>query len=153
MVRPDPAARGGRDAATRAGHLPRRGGQELFDLPDAPRPDPDTPAPPRFLYDFDNLLLSHVDRRRVITDEVRERIAAKRIAAKNGTAPGTVLLDGFVAGTWTIARQRRAAILRIEPFSPLPPQDRHALAEEGARLLAFTDADAQTRDIHFVAPG
>ncbi len=69
-------------------------GRELFDLLDAPRPDLDTPAPARFLPEFDNLILSHGDRTRVIADEYR-----KAIASKNGMVPATFLVDGFVQGT------------------------------------------------------
>ena len=62
-------------------------GRELFDLVDAPRPDPETPAPPRFLPEYDNLLLSHADRSRVIAEEDRPRVFGK----------GAVLVDGYVA--------------------------------------------------------
>ena len=117
-------------------------GRELFDLPDAPRPDPDTPAPPRFLPEYDNLLLSHADRTRVIADDYRERIFTK----------GACLVDGFVRGTWTIARRRDAATLTVELFEALPARDRTALAEEGARLLAFAAADTQARDVQFTGP-
>lgn len=107
-------------------------GKELFDLPDAPRPDPDTPAPPRFLPEFDNLILSHADRTRIIVDEHR-----KVIASKNGMVPATVLVDGFVRGTWKTERTRGKATLVIEPFKPLAKKDRDALAEEGQRLVRF----------------
>jgi hypothetical protein len=108
-----------------------RGG-ELFDLPDAPRPDLDVPAPPRFLPEFDNLILSHADRTRVIADEYR-----KAIASKNGMVPATFLVDGFVRGTWKTERSRGKATLLIEPFEPLSENDRDALAEEGERLVRF----------------
>ncbi len=107
-------------------------GKELFDLPDAPRPDPDTPSPARFLPEFDNLILSHADRTRVIADEHR-----KVIASKNGMVPATVLVDGFVRGTWKTERTRGKATLVIEPFEPLSRENCNALAEEGERLVRF----------------
>jgi hypothetical protein len=108
-------------------------GKELFDLPDVPRPDPATPAPPRFLPEFDNLILSHADRTRVIADEYR-----KAIASRNGMVPATFLIDGFVRGTWKTERTSRKATLVIEPFEPLSKKDRSVLAEEGERLIRFT---------------
>lgn len=122
-------------------------GRELFDVPDAPLPDPHTPAAPRFLPDYDNALLSHADRSRIIADEHR-----RRLLTTSGVGPGTVLIDGFVAGTWKITRARSAATLLIEPLDRLPKQDRAAVAEEGARLLAFAAADAAARDIQFSDP-
>jgi hypothetical protein len=129
-------------------------GNELYDLPDAPRPDPDTPAPPRFLPEYDNVLLSHADRSRIITDGRRVPLPPG-----NGGTCGTVLVDGFMRGTWKIERskvegrsQRNGAILIIEPFAPLTPQDRTALAEEGMRLLAFAAADAKGHDVQFSNP-
>ena len=107
-------------------------GKELFDLPDAPRPDPDTPSPPRFLPEFDNLILSHADRTRVISDDYR-----RVIASRNGMVPATVLVDGFVRGTWKTERTRGKVTLVIEPFEPLPKMDRDALAAEGERLIGF----------------
>jgi hypothetical protein len=120
--------------------------RELFDLPDAPRPDPDVPAPPRFLPAFDNLILSHSDRSRIIDDGHR-----KRLASKNGMVPATLLLDGFVRGTWRTERSRRKATLAIEPFEPLPKEDRDALSEEGERLLRFLAGpeDTETFEVRF----
>jgi len=106
-------------------------------------PQKATPAPPRFLPAFDNMLLAHADRTRVIADEHRPRVFAGNVIL------GAVLVDGFVRGTWTITRQGGVATLRIAPFAPLPPRDRAALAEEGVRLLAFAAADTQTHDIQF----
>jgi Winged helix DNA-binding domain len=117
-------------------------GRELFDAPGAPLPDPETPASPRFLPEFDNVLLSHADRTRVITDEQRKRVAT------NLGRP-TVLVDGFVRGTWRITRQRGTATLLIEPFDPLPEQDRTALAEEGGRLVSFIEEGAEAFEVRF----
>jgi hypothetical protein len=122
-------------------------GNELFDLPDAPRPDPDTPSPPRFLPEFDNLILSHADRTRVIPSDYR-----KAIASKNGMVPATMLVDGFVRGTWKTERTRGKATLVIEPFEPLPKKDCDALAEEGERLICFTGEGAEAFEVRFAEP-
>ena len=75
VERPDPARRGGRAAVTATGHpFKSERGQALYDLPDAPRPDPDTPAPVRLVAPFDNILLSHAERTRIISDEHRKRL-------------------------------------------------------------------------------
>lgn len=114
-------------------------GAELFDLPDAPRPDPDTPAPPRFLPEFDNALLSHHDRTRVIADKHRELIFTK----------GALLVDGFAVAAWQVRREKGAAILRIEPFGgqELPREHRGAIDEEAARLIAFHAGDGERVDV------
>jgi hypothetical protein len=122
-------------------------GNELFDLPDAPRPDPDTPSPPRFLPEFDNLILSHADRTRVISSDYR-----KTIASKNGMVPATVLVDGFVRGTWKTERTRGKATLVIEPFELLPKKDRDALFEEGEQLIRLTGEGAEAFEVRFTEP-
>ncbi len=124
-------------------------GNELFDLPDAPRPDPDTPSPPRFLPEFDNLILSHADRTRIIANDHR-----KVIASKNGMVPATVLVDGFVRGTWKTERTRGKATLVIEPFEPLAKKDRDALSEEGERLIRFVaePEGAEVFEVRFAEP-
>jgi hypothetical protein len=116
-------------------------GAELFDLPDAPRPDPATPAPPRFLPEYDNLLLSHADRSRVIPDG-----RPVPLPPGNGGTTGTLLVDGTFRATWRIAR----GALLVEPFARLAGRDAAAVAEEGARLLAFTDPDA-TGDVRIAS--
>ena len=118
-------------------------GRELFDLPDAPRPGPGTPAPVRLVAEFDNLILSHADRTRVISEADR-----RRLNTPNGVFPGTVLVDGFVAGTWRITRSRGAAVLTVEPFGPVSPRDRDAVAAEGGRLLGFA-APGEDHEIRF----
>jgi Winged helix DNA-binding domain len=105
-------------------------GAELFDLPTAPRPGGDEPAPVRLVAEFDNLVLSHADRSRVISAE-----NTKRLYTINGVIPGTVLIDGFVGGMWRLSRSRDATTLIIEMFGPL--QERAALEREAERVLAF----------------
>jgi hypothetical protein len=122
-------------------------GNELFDLPDAPRPEPYTPTQARFLPEFDNLILSHADRTRVIADDYR-----KLIASKNGMVPATVLVDGFVRGTWKTERTRGQAMLMIEPFESLSKEDRDALSEEGERLIRFAEEDAEAFGVRFAGP-
>jgi hypothetical protein len=123
-------------------------GRELFDVPDAPLPDADTPAPPRFLPRFDNALLSHADRGRIIGDEYRKRI----IASGGMGSVGTVLVDGLVRGTWKTERTRKKATLLIEPFEVLPKKYRDAVAGEGERLVRFIteSEDAETPGVRFV---
>jgi hypothetical protein len=120
-------------------------GRELFDLPDAPRPDADTPAPVRFLPEYDNLILGHADRTRMLTDEHR-----KALWTKNGLL-ASALVDGTVAATWKIARDRRRAVLTIEPLRRMTKTDRAALAAEGERLLAFTDPEPPSREVRFAS--
>jgi hypothetical protein len=113
-------------------------GRELFDLPDAPRPEAETPAPVRFLPEFDNLLLSHADRTRVIADEHRS------IVYKSGNLRllATFLIDGVVAGTWRVERKRQEATLQVSPFAPLADDVMAALSEEGDALLRFLEENA-----------
>ena len=122
------------------------GGRELFDLPDAPRPDPETPAPPRFLYDFENMLLSYADRSRVIAPEI------VRGLERTQESLSTFTLDGFVAGIWGVERERGRATLTITPLAPLSKASVTALSDEGASLLAFLAAGVTDHDIHFAAP-
>jgi winged helix DNA-binding protein len=121
------------------------GRRELFDLPNAPAPDGDQPAPVRFLPEFDNLLLSHSNRRRMLADEYRSRVylPALRVAA-------TILVDGFVRGAWKIERSKNSAALVIEPFATLTKKDREALADEGEPLIRFIEAKAKSYEVRFV---
>ncbi|KUJ38984.1 winged helix DNA-binding domain-containing protein [Streptomyces sp. MI02-2A] len=101
-------------------------GVELFDLPDAPRPDPDTPAPPRFLPEFDNLLLSHADRTRVVPPDLKGR------SWTGNQAHRTLLVDGFLAGVWKLEEDT----LVVEPFGGLTRAQREDVTREGERMLA-----------------
>jgi len=117
-------------------------GQELFDLSDAPRPDAETPAPPRFLHDFDNLMLSHADRSRVITGDF-----AVHSHRPHGPVPSVVLIDGFTGGDWTIARDGGTATLTVRPYRALDASVAEDLIAEGERLLSFMDPDAADRRV------
>jgi DNA glycosylase AlkZ-like len=108
-------------------------GRELYDLPRAPIPSADTPAPVRLVPRFDNLVLSLADRRRVITDEHRA------IVIVGGEVLPTILVDGFVAGTWSLDGGR----VLLAPFSPLPRTARRELEDEAARLQAFVRASGR----------
>jgi hypothetical protein len=100
-------------------------GVELFDLPDAPRPDPDTPAPPRFLPEFDNLLLSHADRTRVVPP------AHRGSTWQGNLSHCALLVDGFLAGLWRLT----ADALVIEPFGRLTKAQRNDVVTEAERML------------------
>lgn len=121
-------------------------GKELFDLPDAPRPDPDATAPPRFLPDFDNLIRSHADRRRVINDDNR-----KWMNTRNGVTPHAVLVDGEVSGSWRISRASGAATIEIQQFRTLSRSDCDAVATEAERLLSFAVPEALAHNTIFTA--
>jgi hypothetical protein len=106
-------------------------GRELLDVRRAPLPDPDTPAPVRFLPKWDNVLLAHVDRTRVLPEPYR-----KRVIKLNGDVAQTFLVGGFVAGTWRVDDGR----VVVEPFARLTPAEGREVDEERERLEAFLAA-------------
>ncbi|MGH3153407.1 MAG: winged helix DNA-binding domain-containing protein [Streptosporangiaceae bacterium] len=118
-------------------------GAELLDLPGAPRPDPEVPAPPRFLPAYDNLLLSFADRSRVIP-----RGRPVPLPPGHGATTGTLLVDGLWQADWKITANQDRAVLDITPFTPLAARDQAAIAAEGARLTEFVTAGASP-DIRF----
>ncbi|MEV0293002.1 winged helix DNA-binding domain-containing protein [Nocardia sp. NPDC050710] len=105
----------------------------LFDLPDAPLADPDLPVPVRFLPAFDNALLGHKDRRRVISDEDRGRIAKEASAG----VP-MYLVDGFVHGRWALENE---STIRITPWHPMSVADEAAVRAEAEHLPLFLAPD------------
>jgi hypothetical protein len=115
-------------------------GRELFDLPEASRPDPDTPAPPRFLPVYDNVVLGFANRARIVD-------AKPNKPPPDNAWVKTFLLDGFVAGFWKIAEDGKTATLLLEPFGKPAKKQLAALKEEGARLLDFAAPQATRKNI------
>jgi hypothetical protein len=113
-------------------------GRELFDVPDGILVDEDVEAPVRFLPEYDNLTLSHEDRSRVLPAER---------PPPGGRDTAAFLVDGMVAGTWKLARQKDDAVLRLRPWGALGRADQRAVEREGARLLDFLAASADTRSV------
>lgn len=116
-------------------------GVELFDLPDAPRPDGREPAPVRLLADFDTILMGHADRTRIITDAQR-----RRVFTINGQIRSTFTVDGFVHGIWRLD----ANTVTFLPFAPVPPKAAKALTAEAERLV--TVMKAATATVVFAEP-
>jgi hypothetical protein len=104
-------------------------GRELYDVLDGPLPDPEKAAPPRFLAPFDNAILGHADRTRIVPTAYREAVFKDRLMR-------TFLVDGFVAGSWRVERE----ILQVRPFGPLRRADNRALRAEGERVAEFLSA-------------
>lgn len=123
-------------------------GNELFDLPDAPRPDEDIPAPPRFLPEYDNVLFSYADRTRV--NPAGHEIP---LAPGNGGRCGTLLIDGAFAGTWQLDPAKTTATLLIRPFTSLTAGNQAALTDEARNLLAFAASPAAEHEIRITNPG
>ena len=123
-------------------------GRELFDLPDAPRPDPDVPAPVRLLGEYDNVLLGHADRTRIVPAGFPW--AAMRAFRR---FVSTVLVNGVLRATWWLEREgNAAAILGIRPFGRLSNQDRDDVESEAQRMIDFAAGDANARDVRFEDP-
>ncbi|WP_018680329.1 winged helix DNA-binding domain-containing protein [Actinokineospora enzanensis] len=114
-------------------------GRDLYDLPAAPRPDPDTPAPVRLVAGFDNLILSHADRAHVIPEQHRLTVI---MGTGNGIVRPTVLVDGVVAAMWEFERARKAAAVVVSPFGKLTARVRGEIEAEARLLLAVTDPTA-----------
>ncbi|WP_329004201.1 winged helix DNA-binding domain-containing protein [Kribbella sp. NBC_00709] len=114
-------------------------GKTLYDVPDGPRPDPDTPAPVRFLPEFDNVLLSHAKRERIIADEHKPAVFTKNLRVK-----ATYTVDGLVAGLWTTEKKRGVATLTLTPFGKTLKKTQAELEREGSALLRFLEPDAKS---------
>jgi hypothetical protein len=113
-------------------------GMELFDLPDAEHPDPDVPAAPRFLPEYDNVLLGHADRSRFFD------------AAVPSGWVGNLLVDGFYIGHWKIVETKKVRDLVVTPQVKLSRTDRAEVEEEGTSLLSFVEGEGSVRFAHGV---
>jgi winged helix DNA-binding protein len=122
-------------------------GRELFDLPDSPRPDPGTPAPVRFLGEYDNVLLGHADRRRIIPKDF------PWAAMLAGRFVSNLLVDGMLRATWWLEREGKArTTLAIRPSGKLTKGERDEVAAEAQRLVDIAAGDADARDVRFEQP-
>ncbi len=118
-------------------------GREVLDLPDAPRPDPDSPAPPRFLPEYDNVLLGHADRSRFAHPDARAM-------SQDGvnSIQGSVLVDGLFAAFWNLRHPSPGvAHLVVRPVWSWSAEDRSAVEAEGRRLLAWVAPTDETHDV------
>lgn len=120
-------------------------GRELFDLPDAPRPGEDIPSPPRFLYDFENLLLSHDDRSRFNIHNFFEFGWTF-----DGAQPSCLLIDGTVEATWLLTETGGETVLNLSPMSKISARVRSEVEEEGMRLVRFKEPKVGDVDIRWV---
>jgi hypothetical protein len=115
-------------------------GRELLDVPHGLLPDPETVVPPRFLPDYDNALLAHDDRSRIMANEHRKLVGRP-----------TLLVDGFAIGFWKVKREGAAATLVVQTSKRISRKDKIAVSGEGARLLDFVASDATKKDVRFVS--
>jgi hypothetical protein len=122
-------------------------GRQLYDLPDAPRPDPEDEAPVRLLGEYDNVLLGHADRRRIIP----EGFSWSGMLA-SGRFVNNLLLDGMLRATWWLERDGERMVLGIRPFRKLARRERDAVHAEADRMLTFAAGDAEGRDVRFEDP-
>jgi hypothetical protein len=119
-------------------------GRELVDVPDGLLPDPDTPAPVRFLPVYDNALLAHADRGRIV-DEAHRR----RVLELDMISFGSVLVDGFGVAIWRVERDRArgSAVLDVALLEAVARPALDEVTAEGERLLAFLEPDAAVRSV------
>ena len=136
------------EVADRLGPRLRRfrtdGGAELFDVPEGLLPRPDTPAPPRFLPEYDNAILAYADRSRVIGPG--EHVP---LLGGPGGLVGTLLIDGRVSAMWALRRNKGSAVLLIRPSEPLPRREMDDVLREGRGLLELS-ASGVEHDIHIL---
>ena len=113
------------------------GGKTLHDVPNLPVARPETPAPIRFLPEYDNILIAHKDRSRILPEAQR-----KKVFVSAGRVLGTVLIDGFVGAIWKARREKTKARLLVSLFASQPDEVMGAIEAEGLALQRFIEDDA-----------
>ena len=119
-------------------------GKELYDLPNLPHAPAGTPAPIRFLPEYDNILIAHKDRRRVLPEAQR-----KKVFVSAGRVLGSVLIDGFVGAIWKARREKTKAILLVSLFEKQTDEILGGIEAEGSTLLRFIEDDAKDFRVEF----
>ncbi len=117
-------------------------GRDMYDLPELTIAAPDSIAPLRFIPEYDNILIAHRDRSRILPDEHR-----KKVFLSAGRVIGTVLIDGFVGATWNVKKDKRSLTLNVKLFEAQPKDCLRAIEEEGNRLLQFFDEEASSHTV------
>ena len=122
------------------------GGRVLYDLPDQPIVDEDIPAPIRFLPEYDNILIAHKDRSRILPEAQR-----KKVFVSAGRVLGSVIIDGFVAAIWRVERDKTGATLRVTLFEEQTDDVLESIEAEGLALVRFIEEAAEDHRVEFVA--
>ncbi|GHH52487.1 winged helix DNA-binding domain-containing protein [Lentzea cavernae] len=126
-------------------------GKELFDVPEGELPDADAPAPPRYLPEFDNVLLSHANRERIIPDGLSFAEWCRRyglmMTVRGGVLRGNLLIGGLLNGIWRIDKEKKSYTLVVEPFTKVSKKDLTALEKDGHALLEFAFPKAESRAV------
>ena len=120
-------------------------GRTLYDIPDGLRPDPDTPAPVRFLPEYDNVWLGFADRYRI-----QPQIARDRMQLVNGYI-AAYTVDGFIAGNWTMTRKKDLLTITILPFRTLTPAETAEVETEARATGAFLSDGQDQVDVEWQA--
>lgn len=120
------------------------GGRVLYDLPAQPLVADDKPAPIRFLPEYDNILIAHRDRTRILPEDQR-----KKVFVSAGRVLGTVIIDGFVAAIWKCERANKAATIRVTLFERQPTDALALIEAEGLALARFIAEDAERHLVEF----
>ncbi len=117
-------------------------GRDMYDLPELTIAAPDSIAPLRFIPEYDNMLIAHRDRSRILPDEHR-----KKVFLSAGRVIGTVLIDGFVGATWNVKKDKSSVTLNVKLFEAQPNDCLREIQEEGDRLLRFFDDKASSHAV------